>query len=909
MEFPHMSDTKFPDIDTVNVYKYQNNFDYGRWTGKVSIKLLNVLWNSDYADVVKFDSDSKRDEWFDSQVGLIKTLESGFNITPDNTVKIPVPYNDAYRFNYLVVDMPIQTSENEPLDYELENTRVKRWYYFIDDMTQTAPSTTELRLILDIWTTFVNTVDIPYLMLERGHAPMFSTTVENYLDNPIQNNEYLLADDYNYGAESVIRTSNYKPIGNGDKYVLFVAPYSQSDFGSFGSSSWQGSATPPTFANEDSRWGYQLLVNGYEWKYGNTDYTNASLPIHNQEQNGLPNNLACYAIAGSSAMDFLNDCAENCVHFLHGIQAFFMLDGSLFNIDSSFDFRGYTLHRVSQKHNAEDFRLTKSMFGFDSRYADIAKLYTFPYSELEVTDDEGSTFRARIENTGNMQIHNEVSLIYPYLNYNVFVSGINGNGTMGYVWKNLNGSNSNMSMYASDFSKFMMNWNVPVYGLFASAEQEYAASNAADMQARRSEAVKDYQNAARFANTNAQNTADTMQTNTDNVAASGATNTDNVAASGQTNTDNVAASGQTNTDNVAASGATNTSNVQTNNGVNEIVVGNNNANNVYTNTQNKAKIYYDSGVDFWLQGETIDAIANNMVATSAVNAVASAGMGLATGGLAGAAVGAVGTIGGSVSNAFGVGMNATIVDKTQEATERKRDYLADNDGFLDKVNENLRDTHTANMRSSNAGDLERVQRTQATDNANASRSQTTNNANALRTQTTNNTNASRTQTTNNANASRSQTTETNNANWTRNAGIVNAQADLIQKQVNAANTYKNERLRKPAQFGMFGGDYMGDAYKRRGIRFNVRTQSDSAIAQTGDAFLRFGYKLNMIWDMSDGMKYGKHFTYWRANDIWVNEGDGLAGNAVNTIGDIFMRGVTVWNKPDEVGKVSIYDNM
>lgn len=887
MEFPHMSDTKFPDIDTVNVYKYQNNFDYGRWTGKVSIKLLNVLWNSDYADVVKFDSDSKRDEWFDSQTGLIKTLESGFNITPDNTVKIPVPYNDAYRFNYLVVDMPMQTSENEPLDYELENTRVKRWYYFIDDMTQTAPSTTELRLILDIWTTFVNTVDIPYLMLERGHAPMFSTTVENYLDNPIQNNEYLLAEDYNYGAESVIRTSNYKPIGNGDKYVLFVAPYSQSDFGSFGSSSWQGSATPPTFANEDSRWGYQLLVNGYEWKYGNTDYTNASLPIHNQEQNGLPNNLACYAIAGSSAMAFLNDCAENCVHFLHGIQAFFMLDGNLFNIDSSFDFRGYTLHKVSQKHNADDFRLTKSMFGFDSKYADIAKLYTFPYSELEVTDDEGSMFRARIENTGNMQIHNEVSLIYPYLNYNVFVSGINGNGTMGYVWKNLNGSNVNMNMYASDFSKFMMNWDVPVYGLFASAEQEYAANNAADMQARRSEAIKDYQNAVRFANTNAQNTADTMQTNTDNVAASGATNTTNVAASGVTNTANVAASGQTNTDNVS-----------TQNGANASIVNENNLNNITVTTNNQAKIFNDYAKDNSVVAAAIDATATNMAIGAAVNTLESAAGGMISGGVAGMGIATLGSIGGTVTSVLGAGKNVAISSAASQANLEKAEYMANPGGYLDIVNESVRNTNSNNVAYQNAANT-----------TNATRNQTTNNLNASRTQNTNNDNASRTQGTNNANASRSQNTETNNANWTRNAGVTNAQTDLIQKQVNAANTYRNERLRKPAQFGLFGGDYMGDVYKRRGIRFNVRTQSDSAIAQTGDAFLRFGYKLNMIWDMADGMKYGKHFTYWRANDIWVNEGEGLAGNAVNTIGDIFMRGVTVWNEPDEVGKVSIYDNM
>ena len=39
---------------------------------------------------------------------------------------------------------------------------------------------------------------------------------------------------------------------------------------------------------------------------------------------------------------------------------------------------------------------------------------------LEITDDEGNIFSAKIENCGNVQMHEEVSLVYPFLNYNVF---------------------------------------------------------------------------------------------------------------------------------------------------------------------------------------------------------------------------------------------------------------------------------------------------------------------------------------------------------------------------------------------------------------------------------------------------------------------------------------------------------
>ena len=127
MEFPHLKDTNFPDIKTVDVYKYENNFNYARWQGKTSIKLMNVLWNSNYSDVPYFNSVQLRDKWFDEQEGIVKPLESAFIVAPDNSVKIPIPYNDAYNYNYLVVDIPIMTSSNEPIDYEDENIRIKRF--------------------------------------------------------------------------------------------------------------------------------------------------------------------------------------------------------------------------------------------------------------------------------------------------------------------------------------------------------------------------------------------------------------------------------------------------------------------------------------------------------------------------------------------------------------------------------------------------------------------------------------------------------------------------------------------------------------------------------------------------------------------------------------------------------------
>lgn len=884
MEFPHIKDNEFPYVNNVDVFKYQNNFDYARWQGKVSIKLLNVLWNSNYADVPGFANDSERDSWFDSQEGLIQTLESAFNITPENSIRIPVPYNDAYRFNYLVVDMPIQTSENTPIDFEFENTRVKRWYYFIDSMSQYAPNTTELYVTLDVWTTFSHTVEIPYLMLERGHAPMTMTTVSDFLANPIMNNEYLLAEDFNYGKETIVETSNYFPIGNGTKYVLFCAPYAQDDFASFGGSAYSGVSTPPSYANTDERWGYQITVNDYLWKYGDSDYSNANLPIHNQIQNGILNGCACYAIEGQYAQSFFNDCIENCVHFIHGIQAMFILDENMFTRGNGFSFRGKTIYPVSREINENDFNFTKAMFGFESKYADITKLYTSPYSELEITDDEGNIFSAKVENCGNIKMHEEVSLVYPFLNYNVFFSGINGDGTMNYTWKNVQNTQDSKNIWASDFSKFMMNWEIPVYSIFVSAESEYAANNFFGNQARRAGAIKDYQNAVRYANTNRENISDTFTTNTANV------NRDTNAMVANT----------------AADMATMVSNNQVACNTAERIVDNNNAKINHITSTNNAKINADANVTKIATIATTEAenavanmtFANNTVANmigAGINAISATGQGAATGGIQGA-------IGGGIS---GVASIAQQFNSMQCAGANMIASVSTNSDVANVSNA----ATTAFASNSTATNSEVASTTVA-----ANEYQVDANNNSAITQTaataaTNNADAGRTKAAKDSNASATQTTETNNATYTRNANVVAEKANLVQKQLEVESTYKNARLQTPVSYSKYSGDFMPDIYQRRGVRMNIRTQTKAAIAQTGDAFLRYGYALHRIWDMSNGWHYGKHFTFWKAEDIWINEGSGLSGNAVNVIGEILLKGVTVWRNPNEIGKVSIYENI
>lgn len=855
MEFPHMNDDKFPHLDTVDVYKFQNDFDYARWQGKVSIKLLNVLWNSNYADVPGFENDAKRDEWFDSQEGLIHTLESAFNITPENSVRIPVPYNDAYRFNYLMVDMPMQTSATQPIDYDFENTRVKRWYYFIDSMEQLSPNTTELYVTLDVWTTFSHTVDIPYLMLERGHAPMFQTSVDKYLANPIDNNEYLLADDFNYGTDArIVSNSSYIPIGNGRKWVLFAIPMTQADLLNVGGADYSGNSTPPTYDDTAERWGYQIVVNDYQWKYGHGDYSNATLPISAfLNEDSVFNGNYVFAVASENASGFFNVLQNNCVHLLHAIQGVFVVAEDMISLGTAFSFKGYTIRAVSKQYTTYDLTLNKAAFGFDSKYDELAKLYTYPYSILEVTDDNGFTREVRIENTGNMQFHKEISIAFPFVRYQSFFTGMNGNGDFNYIWRNLANDNVEKTMWEDDFSKFMMNWDIPTFAVFASAENEYAASNFAGMQARRQGAIIAYENATRFANTNYENVddqTDAMQTNT---ATQNAANSEIAVRSGATSIANQ-----------------NTANTATSRNADHNVA--------------KLQADYLQDVDM---SATLSTLRTDVIATTTAlnNACA----------IDTAGVGAIGqTITNPLNMGAGIGSVIGSVIQANNATATSGvvigcDWAQVIDMAIINKNkfQNASDNIYAVTGTNNVAHLDIVTRTQTTSVDNTT---TQNNANTSIT----NTNAAMMD---------------NNADWTRDANIEANKSNLEQAQREAAAQYANNRLGKPILETAYSGDVYPDVFERRGVRMNIRTQSKAAIAQVGDAFLRYGYALHRNWDMSNGWHYGKHFTFWKAEDLWINEGSGLAGNAVNIIGEILLKGVTVWRNPNEIGKVSIYDNV
>ena len=972
MNFPHLGDTSYPDLQNVNVYEFQNTFDYTRWSEDTKIKLCNVIWNSDYSDVVKFDTNEQRDSYFDNiQDFYAIELTQAARIVPQNYVKLPIPYDVMARYNYLFIDIPIATSPDMPLDYETTDG-LRRWYFFIDTVAYLSPSSTQVFLSLDVWTNYQNDVEINYMMLERGHAPVYASDTEEYLRNPIANNRYLLAPDVNFDNASIIRSSDYVPFGNGTKYVCVAstcAPEQIATLGTVYADSTYNPSGPITYSNTGDRFGYQLQVNGLTMGNGR-NYGNARTPakLGASDNELIANNLSVYAIPASDCYGsgtFFADVVAQCPQFLTTVQACFVVDADCITLGTSYTIAGHTVYRcVGTKRNLLTKSLTQNDFKYPQELRRFAKLYTSPYAVLEVTDNEGTTFTINIEETSTVQVKSVVSVAFPYIDYRVYLDGIGGVGSESYAWVDLRGQSSNLEISNSDWFRYCFDWEIPTFALYMDGETAYQLSNFnRSVKMGLNDALVGYHTTMRSANTamenaidaanttlqnvknstdtaktNAYNSADTAKTNADNSADTAKANVDASADTMYTNVDNNCATIRANVDLAIANtvaneeGGISASTAQT--GISQqlavdLTDNSNVACTLATQTQNEttASTTTQNGI-----GNIVSGAIGGIMGGAAFGAGSGAAIGSIIPG-AGTAVGAgvgalggalIGGIGGAV-NAITANANAAIVtqansttatitqltnsDNTNDTNQAANDTLQSNNiqrRLVYNNNNDLADDQTTN---NNANDRTNANNTRTTEKANATRTQNTTKTNASNTQGTSKTNADNNYNTDRTNAQNSRDRNVDNSEYTRQVAELNAK-EILENAANRGMAGINDaRNAAPSKVCDYGGNPSTDYMQNRGIQIRVKTQSDSAIRQTGDMFARYGYALNQNWNVAtSGLKLMRHFTYWKCADIWVDDRKSSNNMVQNFITKMFLQGVTVWNNPNEIGRVNIYDN-
>ena len=906
MDFPHLRrDTDFPYISNVDVYQFQNIFDYNRWNENTRVRLVNVIWNDSYTDVVKFDNNTARDAYFDSLDDAYEiTLEQAARIVPDGYVKLPIPYDVAARYNYLYITMPVATSKNNPIDWETLDG-IRKWYYFVDDLVYRAPNSTELKLIPDIWTNFQNNIEINYMMLERGHAPVAYSDVDDYLANPIDNSEYLLAPDVDFGNGTVVANSELLSFGKGAKWVILCSTCAPSDIQNIGSVTSGSSVafTPPIYYDTTDRYGKQLRVEGFQFG-DDGDYSSLITPIATNVCDTIPNNITAYGVPAAacfrSESPVLSDLMTYTPNFINTIVAMFVLPIELINISQeTYTIAGHDFYVCKGVNSTlRNITLEKENFLFPVELQRFAKLYTFPYSMLEITDNEGKKVNIKIEETGDISANIITNIAFPFLDIRVFFTGIAGNGSTTYVWKRLDGTDASIEMYDGDWYEYCFDWGIPTYSLYMDGKTAYNLGNYNSLQNARRDALTAYHVSVRDANTACENAKDLAYTAEDNVNDSATTLV--------TNMGNTTATQRANADLTIA---TNTANTTSANNCGTQVVAQNN----YQITSDNTSTNIMSIATSITQNETSVACAGNTGGATVFNGTVNGAMGsmgiassIATAALAGGA--AAGPVGLGVAGLIGTA--ALIGNMTSNATAS-----ANMSNAMAMAQCNSQVVGATQQRNNEVAAHATSANTTIQVSLNSDRSnQNTNNNYCIDGQTDNTINCESTNTANdaatmNGNAARTRETSVDNAGYTQEVAILDAKEILENAQKKAQAIYNDARNLQPIRYGSYSGDMASDAFMTRGLQIKIRTESKSAIRQAGDTFARYGYALNQVWNVAEsGLTLMEHFTYWKASDIWVDD-SGTSTNYVNKIiENIFLKGVTIWSDPDMIGRVSIYDN-
>lgn len=425
-DFPHLGDTAFPHLSNVDVWQYRNNFDYSRWEDNARIKLCTVNWDADYNNVVNWKSDEARNAYFDGLEGCKVDEPTMFQVQPDGTVKVPVPFNAATQCNYLVLDYPVMSTPDNPVSYAAPARN--RFLYFCEAVEELAPNTTLCHVQLDVWSTYINSVDVSGMMLARGHAPMASVTATDYLKNPYANQAMLTAPDVTFGTFA--RTPSVKShIFNGE--VLAVITMSATSWGIWGTKAagtWRVPAEPIYLDDTPS--------------------------------------LLSLSVAPANLAPLLTAMKTKVPQAFQTIRAVWFAPVELVETGEPYTFAGTSVRRVFANPwtNFEVATWSKSDFGYPAKCDDMAKLYTYPYARIMAHTDAGD-IEVKVEETeGNISVAARLNLAGPFINVDTYVHLGGASAPLAFA------ALSSISMpWAGDALKTLRSLEIPSFAVYLDA--------------------------------------------------------------------------------------------------------------------------------------------------------------------------------------------------------------------------------------------------------------------------------------------------------------------------------------------------------------------------------------------------------------------------------------------------------
>ena len=720
----------------------------------------------------------------------------------------------------------------------------------------------------DVWTDYINNTIINGLLLSRGHAPLTETTPARLLENPRANCRDFTLPDVDYGnAASNVGKSTPVNLQNGTRYICVAATFSAGQLRTMSNTRGANIAdSDPTYGDNDG------TVTGFAWGAGNVSTANVTGTgaSYNSIDNLTASNVTVYALESSKISgDYFDTLFAYYPHIMSQVTAVFVATANMMRLGDGIGVNGVDWHTAGgTRTKLADIDLTVDDFGYAGEYARITRLYLAPYAHLEISDNIGAKTRVEIADCGRLSVQTVTSLSYPILRQIAWLDGIGGDGDTAIGINAIDGSGITGDVPNADVLKTLISHDIPTYALQRRAIDAHRADayNREIAQAREN-AIIAYENGARSANTGELNANSAATTAKANVNATNATSVANTARG------------------VIRDNAVTTEN---NNTRNDMLA--------YSNTRLDAdltstniKIYSDYGNDMTLMNKAfIEGSQNSAITsvTSMVGTVGGAALTIATGGAAAPiAAGAI-AVGSAALQGYNTGM---AISNNRELNATANDVA----NFKQKQAQATNREQTAHAKTQAASTTARAN-TQATNLTKLATDATTE---------INNNNAN----TSNANASRTYDTTAGNAARSRDTNITNAKNVMANTRSNASATWRDLLNHAAQPVGTYGGDNFGQATGLDTMTVKIVTEDNGAIAAAGDYMLRYGIASNKLYN-SPALTPCRHFTYWRAADIWTV--CPLAQNEqLQTIRDIFNNGVTIWTKPEEVGGDFTHDNL
>ena len=336
------------------------------WPVGTEVTLMQVPWDANYRDIVIWDDVQQRNAYLDAQAlsGTGWRSKRFSYCRPNEPISVPVPYSAAYKYNYVVVQNPMQ-----PVDGEEQPLKL---CYFILSTDYVAPGTTQLTLQLDVIQTYQFGVCLGNMFVERGHMGVSNAVFKNGVHN-IQG-QYL---------RKYLNVPEGLDIG--DSYVM-------------ANHEWYPLTDASTFDI-----GKIIIISSADLAADPGTVDNPNLNVADgQNADGIPSGCNVYSMDLSTFKAVLNALKEKswvaqCIQSVSTFPARLLSAGTDVQL---FGNSGITMQFLGETDTLElplkTYATTGNIYqqlsnGVPDGYHDLYKAYTYPYSVIELTAYNGNS--------------------------------------------------------------------------------------------------------------------------------------------------------------------------------------------------------------------------------------------------------------------------------------------------------------------------------------------------------------------------------------------------------------------------------------------------------------------------------------------------------------------------------------